>query len=155
VTGPTGNTGPTGATGAVGTTGPTGTISVNGRTVGIELIIDSGITGTAITTGPAGDIEVPFNALLQEVTMFGGPTGSIIVEIWKDTYANFPPTVADAIYSSTPPIINNGIKSKDSTLASWGTTFTSGDILRFNVTGGTGPTGIERVTISLKALKDE
>ncbi|GAI37997.1 unnamed protein product [marine sediment metagenome] len=77
-------------------------------------------------------------------------TGSIVVDIWKDTYANFPPTDADSITASAPPTISTAQKSQDSTLAGWTTSIAAGDILAFNVDSCT---TITRVTISLKVAK--
>lgn len=65
--------------------------------------------------------------------MFGDQTGSIVVDIWKDTYANYPPDNADSITSATPPTISSGVKMKDTTLAGWTTVFAEGEILRINV----------------------
>ena len=77
-------------------------------------------------------------------------TGSIVVDIWKDTYANFPPTNADTITSVTPPTITTAQKSQDSTLTNWTTSISEGDILAYTVDSCT---NITRVTVSLKAIK--
>lgn len=118
------------------------------RTVGIIFIIDG--IGTAITTGEKGHLEIPFNCTIQQVTMAADQTGSIVVDIWKDTYANFPPTVADSITNVTPPTITTALKSQDSTLTNWTTTITTGDILAYNVDSCT---NITRLTVSLQAVK--
>lgn len=111
---------------------------------GIPFVIDGG--GSAITTGIKGDIEVPFDCVIKSVRMFADQSGSIVVDIWKDTYANFPPTDADSITASAVPTISSAIKSEDTTLTGWTTTLSKGDILRFNVDS---VTDIQRVTISL------
>jgi len=109
----------------------------------IVLIIDG---GAAITTGVKGFLEIPFACTITRATTLADQSGSIVVDIWKDTYANFPPTDADSITSATPPTISSATKAQDSTLTSWTKTITAGDILAFNVDSCT---TIERVTISL------
>ena len=118
------------------------------KTVSITFIID-GVCAT-IATGEKGHLEIPFNCTIQRVTMEADQTGSIIVDIWKDTYANFPPTNADTITSATPPTITTAQKSQDSTLTNWTTSISEGDILAYNVDSCT---NITRVTVSLKAIK--
>ena len=110
----------------------------------INFVIDGG--GSAITTGVKGDIEIGFDCIIRSCRVLPDQSGSIVVDIWKDTYANYPPTDADTITSSTPPTVTATTKSEDTTLTSWTTTISAGDILRFNVDS---VTTIERVTISL------
>lgn len=97
----------------------------------IVFIIDGG--GSAITTGIKGSIPIPFKCEILGVTMVTDQSGSIVVDIWKDTYANYPPTDADSITDSTPPTISASNKDTDSTLTDWTKTITAGDILMFNV----------------------
>jgi len=118
------------------------------KLVSITFIVD-GICAT-ITTGEKGHLEIPFNCTIQRVTMEADQSGSVVVDIWKDTYANFPPTNADSITSATPPTITTAQKSQDSTLTNWTTTISAGDILAYNVDSCT---NITRVTVSLKAEK--
>jgi len=73
-------------------------------------------------------------------------SGSIVVDIWKDTYANFPPTVADTITASAKPILSAATKSIDTTLTGWTKSISAGDILRYNVDSVTTCT---RVVLSL------
>lgn len=110
-----------------------------------EFVIDGG--GSAITTGVKGYLEVPFDCTISAVTMLADQTGSIVIDVWKDTYANYPPTDADSITASAVPTISSAVKSQDSTLTGWTTALTEGDILGFNVDSAT---TVTRVTISLK-----
>lgn len=115
----------------------------------ITFVIDGG--GATITTGIKGDLEIPFACTINQVTMLADQSGSIVVDIWKDTYANFAPTDADSITASATPTISSSTKSQDSTLTGWTKTISAGDILRFNVDS---ITSIQRLTISLKVTKD-
>jgi hypothetical protein len=122
--------------------------SANTLTTAIAFIIDGG--GSAITTGVKGDIEIPFACTITAARLLADQSGSIVVDIWKDTYANFPPTDADSITASAPPTISSATKSEDTTLTGWTTSITAGNILRFNVDS---VTSIQRVTVSLTCLK--
>jgi len=113
----------------------------------IDYVIDGG--GAVITTGTKGDLEVAAGTI-AEVRLLADQTGSIVIDIWNDTYANYPPTVADTITASAKPTISAGIKDEDTTLTGWTTTLADGDILRFNVDS---VTDIERVTIVIKVQR--
>lgn len=114
----------------------------------IEFIIDGG--GDTITTGIKGDLEIPFNCTIGTSTLLANTTGSIVIDIWKDTYANFPPTDADSITASAAPSISTALTSQDSTLTGWTTSLESGSTLRYNVDS---VTDIDRVTLSLQVTR--
>lgn len=111
----------------------------------ITFIIDG--SGSAITTGEKGDLTIPFACTINEWTLLADQSGSIVVDIWKDTYANYPPTVADTITGSAKPTISSSTKGQSSTLTGWTTTITAGDCLAFNVDSAS---TVQRVTLSLK-----
>lgn len=166
-TGPTGNTGPTGPNGGptgpaggpgvTGPTGPaggpTGATGPTGSAVStIEFLIDGG--GGVIGTGLKGYFTVDYNCTINQATLLADQTGSVVVNIWKTTFANFAPgthpVAADKITSTTPPTISAAAKSQDSTLTSWTTAITAGDILAFNVDSCA---TIQRVTLGLKVTR--
>ena len=61
----------------------------------LTVVIDGG--GSPTCRAQKGHIEVPFDCTLNRVTTMADTVGSIVIDVWKDTYANFPPTVADTI----------------------------------------------------------
>ncbi len=111
----------------------------------INFVIDGG--GSAITTGVKGYLELPFAGTIESVRLLADQSGSIVVDIWKDTYANYPPTDADSITASAVPTISTATKSEDTGLTGWTTTFSAGDIVGFNVDS---ITTLTRVTLSLR-----
>lgn len=113
--------------------GVTGTEASNNlRDVRVPFIIDGG--GSVITTGLKGGFRVPAGAIVEATLLaLDGNTGSIVVDLWKDTYANHPPTVADTITASAKPTISSATKATDSTLTGWTTSTTAGDIVFVNV----------------------
>jgi len=114
----------------------------------LTYVIDGG--GATITTGIKGDLEIPFGCTIQSWTLLGDQSGSIVIDIWKDTYANYAPTIADTITASAKPTISAALKGQSSTLTGWTTAVAAGDILRFNVDS---VTSLTRVTISIKVVK--
>ena len=114
----------------------------------LTFIIDGG--GSAITTGQKGHLEIPFACTITGWTILADQSGSIVVDVWKDTYANFPPTVADTIAGSEKPTISAAQKGQDLSLTTWTTAIAAGDILAFNVDSCA---TITRVTISLRVTK--
>jgi hypothetical protein len=110
----------------------------------IEFVIDGG--GSAITTGTKGFLEIPWDCTITKATLLADQTGSIVIDVWVDTYANFSPTDADSITASAPPTLSSARSSQDSTLTGWTTSLTSGNIIGFNVDSAS---TVERVTLSL------
>lgn len=115
------------------------------QTSTLNFVIDGG--GSAITTGIKGDLVVDFAATITGVTLLADQSGSIVVDIWRDSYANYPPTDADSITASATPTISSSTKSQDTTLTGWSTSISAGDILRFNVDS---VTSIQRLTCALR-----
>lgn len=117
-------------------------------TAGFQCIISGG--GTVIATGAKSFIEIPFACTITAVRMFADQSGSAVVDIWKDTYTNFPPVVGDSITASAKPTLSAAQKSQDSTLTGWTTSVVAGDILRFNVDSCS---TITELTISLTVTR--
>lgn len=114
----------------------------------IPFIVDGG--GNTFATGIKGDLQIPFDCEIEEWTILLDATGSIEFDIWKDTYANYPPTVADSITGSAKPTVTTAVKATSDVLTGWTTTISAGDILRFNVDSVTSAT---RATLSLKVKR--
>jgi hypothetical protein len=130
-------------------TGASKTITIPGAAVSaIEIVIDGG--GVAITTGIKGDLVVPFACTINEATILADQSGSIVIDVWKDTYANYPPVVGDSITASAKPTISSATKSQDATLTGWTTSVSAGDTLRFNVDSCT---SITRIVLVLKVTR--
>lgn len=116
------------------------------------ITIDGG--GSEITTGIKGFIEIPFSGTITQATLLStdsaATTGSIVIDIWCDSYANYPPTDSDSITSATPPTLSSANKSQDSTLSSWTTSVTAGNVCGFNVDS---VTTVTRTTLILTVDK--
>jgi hypothetical protein len=101
----------------------------------LGIVIDGG--GSTITTGVKGFVSAPAACTITSATLLSTDasvtSGSIVIDVWKDTYANYPPTVADTITASAKPTLSSATKSQDSTLTGWTTSVSAGDILGFKV----------------------
>ena len=111
----------------------------------IGIVIDGG--GSAVTTGVKGYIRAHRAGTIVSATLLADQSGSVVIDVWKDTLANYPPTDADTITASAPPTISSDTDSEDTTLTGWTTSFSEGDVFGFNVDSAT---TITRVTLALK-----
>jgi hypothetical protein len=80
-------------------------------------------------------------ALLADVS------GSVVVDIWRDSHANAPPTIADTITASAKPTLSSAQKSEDTTLTGWTVNGNAGDWYIVNVDS---VTTLTEATLSLK-----
>lgn len=119
------------------TAGPGLRLSTQARTRQITVIIDGG--GSAIATGLKVFLSCPYTGTITGWRLLSidaaGPAtvGDLVVDIWKDTYANYPPTVADTITAAAKPTLSSANKAEDGTLTGWTTGVTAGDVFGFNV----------------------
>lgn len=97
----------------------------------LNLIVDG--HGSPITTGIKGDVRVDFLCKLVGWKLVADVVGDVSLDVWKDTYDNFPPTIADSIVGTPVPSLVSQIKNSDEDLVGWETVFEAGDYLRLNV----------------------
>jgi hypothetical protein len=100
----------------------------HGLNRGINFLIGDG--SAVITTGIKGAVEVPFACTITAARVFSvdNTSGAIAIAVWKDTYANYPPTVDDLI--DTFSIAASGVKSEETGLS---LALAAGSVLFFNV----------------------
>lgn len=115
------------------------------------------VGGNSITQGVFGSgLVVPFNCAITQCVLTGNVAiGSVIVDIWKCTQAQFDggathPTSGDSITGAAQPTIVNDSKFSDSNLNGWTTTLNQGDILWYNIIS---PAGFSGLTIALKTQR--
>lgn len=100
----------------------------------VAVVLGNG--SDVIATGVAGDpFVVPMACTITGWTILSTVSGSIVVDVWKDSYANHPPTDADSIAGSELPTLSSATKNQDLALSTWSGSgaLAAGDILRFNV----------------------
>lgn len=112
------------------------------------ITIDGG--GSAITTGVKGYIQIPYDCTITGWTVLLDQSGSIVVDVWKDTLANYPPTVIDSIAGTEKPTVTLSTYDQDLSLTSWTTAVTSGDVIAFNVDSAS---VVTRATVQIFATR--
>lgn len=112
------------------------------RTTSLEITFDNGASDLAANTKWRGDI--PVAATLTKWRLLADAAGALVLDIQKDTYANYPPTGADSIIDTgsggTKPTLSSVANNEDSTLAHYTTSFSAGDTVIVNVDSCTGIT---------------
>ncbi len=126
------------------------TISASGNVLAAAfgITIDGG--GTAITTGVKGYITVPYAMTVTGWDILADQPGSIIIDVWKDSYANFPPTAADTIAGTEKPTLSSAQKNQDNALSTWTTAVSAGDVIAFNVDSAT---TVTKVSVIVKGTR--
>lgn len=114
----------------------------------IGMVIDGG--GSVITTGIKGFLEIPFACTILGWTLLSTDAsalaGSATIDIWKDTFALYPPTLGDTITGGSKPSLS-AVNKNTGGVSGWNVNITAGDILGFNVDLAT---TVTKVTLTLK-----
>ena len=121
---------------------------INGEEGTIQFWIDGG--GSAISSGSKAWIRSAYDFIITDVEMTADQSGSIVIDIWKDSYANFPPDNADSICASSCPTLASQQRSQDSTLSGWSTAVSKGDYIKINVDSSA---AVQQVLITLNGVK--
>jgi hypothetical protein len=140
--GPTGDTGPTGSAGS--------------NLGNIVALFDAG-TGVVATNSRVSIPGISFNGTITGWQIFEVSdtpiVSSCVVDVWKDTYASFPPIVGDSIFTTpNKPTLTSAIKNQNisPTFIGAGATVSIGDCLVFNVDSNTGG---RKLIVSLQITK--
>lgn len=167
-TGSTGATGPTGLTGSAGSsgaTGATGSAGTNGTNGSAGATGPTGVQGVTGPTGPSTISKVftfdgqggviAVNTVSTSVidvtgTIIGWTllevsstpvSSTITIDTWKNTYASYPPTVANTIFG-TKPSLSGAIKNQATGLS---IAVTAGDILIAHIDSNTGAVKVKLI----------
>ena len=110
------------------------------------IVVDG--SGSVITSGNKGYLTLPYSGTIISWRMMSDTTGSTSVDVWKTNFAGFPPTSGDSITGGNYPNLTSQQINDSSSLSGWTTTFSSGDIIAFNVLSASTVTRIN-LTINL------
>jgi hypothetical protein len=113
--------------------GKSSTAHTHTNTSAVNFVIDGG--GSAITTGVKGWVRIPWAwTNIAKATITSDQTCEAVVDVWKSTFAGFPPVDGGSITSATPPTLTGpDNEAEDTTLSSWTKTGSAGDFLSVNV----------------------
>lgn len=123
------------------------TASYSSQVKSLGITIDGG--GSVITTGVKGDITIPFNGTITAWYLVADQAGSIVIDVWKNVFASYPPTVANTIAGSEKPTLSSQSSNSDTNLTTWTTSVSVGDTIRFNVDS---VSTVTRVNLMIKVV---
>lgn len=95
------------------------------------ITIDAG--GGLLTTGTKGYVRVPKTMTITGWDIVSSVTGSIVVDVWKTTYANWPPSSSNSIAGTQKPTLTVNSKNQNTNLTTWTGSCVVGDYIAFNV----------------------
>jgi len=147
--GSSGINGTSGSSGINGTSGSSGTTPTGATAGSFGITIDG--AGSVIKTGLKGYVEVPYSGTITGWTLIADQVGSIVIDVWKDTYGNYPPTVADSIAGTEKPTLSSAQKNQDLSLSTWTSSVALGDIIAFNVDSAS---TITKANLSIRITKN-
>lgn len=107
------------------------------------MVIGDGVN--PIPTGEAGTALIPYNGTIIGWYVIGDVVGSIEIDVYKDSYANYPPTAGDTITGTEKPSLTSQNKNTNMTIASWAKIVLAGDVVTFSVDSVSG--GLKRVQV--------
>jgi hypothetical protein len=116
-----------------------GTLAVEGVTLakGTDVITQSVVVqfgdGTnVIAINDKRRFSIPVAHTLIRWRILSSVSGSIEFDVWRDTYANYPPALADSI-STSHPTLSAATNAEDSTITDWTEAGSAGDVYIVNV----------------------
>jgi hypothetical protein len=108
--------------------------------------------GSALVAGSTSVVYVvaPYSGTITEWDVIADVSGSIVVDVWKTTFASAPPTVANTITGTDLPTLSSAQKASSVALTGWTTTITTGDVIAFKINSAT---SVTRVNVTLKVSR--
>lgn len=109
------------------------------KSINSRIVFTIGDSSSVITTGAKKCLEITEDCVITGWKVLSDDpsttAGDIEVDIWKNTYASYPPTVLDTIITGgvKPNIPATSTKGISINVTNWTTAISAGDILRFNV----------------------
>lgn len=139
-----------GGTGATTVSWARTNLSIASNDTGITFVIDGWFS--VIATWLYGWFEIPYDMTITWWTLLStdGTSGSIVIDVWKDTYANFPPVAWDSITSTDKPTISWWVKAQNTAVTVWTTSVAKGNVLYYNIDS---VTSFKRVSLTIRGTK--
>lgn len=125
-------------------------LPINQRRMSVAFQFGDGTNDIDSVTEREQWLECNFSGTIEGYSLTADAVGSIVIDLWKDTYANYPPVVADTITAAAKPTLSAALKSTDLTLTGWTTAIARGDTIKAHVdSAGT----VKAVTLTLFIVK--
>ena len=104
-----------------------------GEAADLEIVLDGG--GQPIAAGIKCDVPIDFDCALTGWTLLGDQAGSIRIDLWKSTYAAYPPVVAGSMpgANANKPQATGALKAQGGVTGWTVAAIAAGEIVRVNV----------------------
>jgi hypothetical protein len=87
-----------------------------------------------VTLGQKGYVKMPYPGTITDWSIMANQTGNVVIDLWKTTFAAFPPTVSNSILNGNYLTLSNQQSKLDPILTGWtSTSFLAGDVFTFNI----------------------
>jgi hypothetical protein len=110
----------------------------------VNFVLDNG--SFDITPGSKGYLNIDVTGTIESWILVSETIGTIVVDIKKTTYPNFPNGFSSIVGSEFPILINSD-KNRNESLSTWDTKINPGDILDFTVLSCS---GIQKCSVFLR-----
>lgn len=97
----------------------------------IEYVIDG--NGQSLSIGYKGFLIIPFWLIINDWILGADVSCTAVMDVWKCTQAQYPPTVANSITGIAQPQLSNQALAKSSTLTGWNIEINQGDVVGFDI----------------------
>jgi len=104
-----------------------------------------------LASGAKGYVNIPYDCIITSYFLFGDVAGSILLDVQRVGYADFPPSIDDSICGSSRPKLESAQNASDEALMGWSTQLRQGDVLGFEILT---VSGLKTVDISLLVTRN-
>lgn len=113
----------------------------------ITVTFDGG--GSALAVGDTRSYFVaPYSGTITGWYLTGDPSGSVVIDVWRATGAI--PSNANSIAGTEKPTLSSAVLASDTSLTTWTTTFSQGDVFGFEVESAT---SVTKATLTLRVTR--
>lgn len=123
-------------------------VLLEGAAFSMPFVFGDGIN--VLTAGALIDLPVPLDCTIVGWTVLSRVSGSVVFDVWKAAYAEYPPTVDDTIAGSEKPTLATATKNQDLALSTWTTACLAGDVITASVDSAA---LVKQVTLLLHLVK--
>lgn len=95
-------------------------------------------------------LECNFSGTITGYSLTSDVSGAIVIDIWKDTYAAYPPVVGDSIVAAAKPTLSGAVKAEDNVLTGWDVDIVAGDTLKVHVDSAS---TLAAATLTLRVMR--
>jgi hypothetical protein len=103
-----------------------------------------------ISNGVKGTLWFDYAFTITDWVVLADQDGDIELDVWKSTYASFPPNATNSIVGTNNPVITSAQKGRALNMGGWTTSVAAGSALTFYVVECS---AITRATLILKITR--